>query len=320
MVNKAKPFSVIMLVLIASAAAVQAQQQSFDSAQTAINDAYRAILGAHDAGVETNQLIEQLNQAINLTAKAQKFAVTSPQQAEMLASQAQAVAENVTRQALECTQPGASLPVFPIVAVSVLLAVGVTIYALGPKILWKMWFTLKKGYRVKTSGSKSGSSGAYVTPEQVCAVLLGLTVVVACVCVSAVVFPRVQGEQFSELGVLGPNMKLGDYPSQLVASETANLYVYVGNQMGKPMFYTVMIKLGNNNTQTNPANATVIQQYQQIVGSNQTWTFPVSITLTQPGLNQRLIFELWTYNETTNHNQYHQRWGQVWLNVTAPAS
>ncbi len=90
--------------------------------------------------------------------------------------------------------------------------------------------------------------------------------------------------------------------------------------MGIPMYYTVMVKLGNNDTAVNPASITPIQQFSQVLPSNQTWTFPVNVTLTQPGLNQRIIFELWTYNQTLNQNQYDQRWSQLWLNVTAPAS
>jgi uncharacterized membrane protein len=149
---------------------------------------------------------------------------------------------------------------------------------------------------------------------------LGITIIVAFISVSGFLLPRSQGEQFSELGILGPNMKLGDYPSQIVASETVHLYTYVGNQMGTPMYYTVMIKLGNNDTTVNPAPITPIQQFSQVISNNQTWTFPVDITLTKPGVNQRIIFELWIYNQTINQNQYHDRWGQIWLNVTSPAT
>ncbi len=115
-------------------------------------------------------------------------------------------------------------------------------------------------------------------------------------------------------------MKLGDYPHQVVASDTVNLYCYVGNQMGSPIYYTIMVKLGNNDTAVNPAPIAPIQQFSQILPNNQTWTFPVNVTLTQPGLNQRIIFELYLYNQTLNQNQYQQTWGQIWLNVTAPAT
>ena len=33
-------------------------------------------------------------------------------------------------------------------------------------------------------------------------------------------------EPFSELGILGPNMKLGDYPREILSGENIDLYLY----------------------------------------------------------------------------------------------
>ena len=66
--------------------------------------------------------------------------------------------------------------------------------------------------------------------------------------------------------------------------------------------------------------ACAAQRFQQVLAVNQTWTYPVEVTMNEPGVNQRLIFELWIYNQTTSQFQYHERWGQIWLNVTAPAT
>ncbi|MDP2954272.1 MAG: DUF1616 domain-containing protein, partial [Chloroflexota bacterium] len=51
-------------------------------------------------------------------------------------------------------------------------------------------------------------------------------------------------EPFSELGVLGPNMKIGDYPRQLVVGQRFSLYIYVGNHEGSSQYYRVFAKLG----------------------------------------------------------------------------
>ena len=40
-------------------------------------------------------------------------------------------------------------------------------------------------------------------------------------------------EPFSELGILGPNMKLGDYPRMVYLGENIDLYLYIGNHEGK---------------------------------------------------------------------------------------
>ena len=49
-------------------------------------------------------------------------------------------------------------------------------------------------------------------------------------------------------------MQLGDYPSAIVASQSVTLYGYVGNQMGIPMYYDVMVKLGDNTTTIDPVS------------------------------------------------------------------
>jgi uncharacterized membrane protein len=196
--------------------------------------------------------------------------------------------------------------------------VGIIIFLLGPKALWKGWFKLRKNFKVKIGNSAKKNESVFLTAEQLCAIILAITIIVAFISVSGYLLPSNQGEKFSELGILGPNMQLGDYPSKIVASETISLYGYVGNQMGTPIYYTVMVKLGNNETQVNPSSLTAIQEYRQVIPSNGTWTFPINVKLTEAGLNQRLIFELWEYNQTTNQNQYHERWGQIWLNVTSP--
>ena len=201
------------------------------------------------------------------------------------------------------------MPIIAVGTAAALIAAGILVYVFGPKVLWRIWFNLRKNYRIKTKNPTANNKSLLITAEQLCAIVLGITIIIAFFSVSLIVLPKNQGEQFSELGVLGPNMKLGDYPSQVVASDTVNLYCYVGNQMGSPIYYTVMVKLGNNDTAVNPAPVASLQQFSQVLPNNQTWTFPVNVTLTQPGLNQRIIFELYLYNQTLNQNQYQKTMG-----------
>ena len=236
-------FSVLLIILVSAPVIVQAQQPSLNDAQNSVHNAYKAILDAYTAGADTNQLIEQLNQAINLTSQAQQLLNKDPQQADALASQAQAIAQNVTQQATTAQQSASNiLPIIAIATAAALIVAGIITYAFGPKVLWKIWFKLRKNYRIKSKNSTNKNKTLVITAEQLCAIVLGLTVIIAFFSVSGFLLPRSQGEQFSELGVLGPNMRLGDYPSQIVASETIHLYGYVGNQMGEPMYYTVMVK------------------------------------------------------------------------------
>jgi len=314
--------TIVLLIITITLGALNiafSQTSTVDQAQVATDNAYNAITEAYKAGADTTQLIEQLNQAINITQQAQL--TSDPQQAATLAAQAQAIAQNVTQQANEAANIAQnSIPIIPITAAATALVVGVAIFLLGPKALWKVWFKLRKNYKVKISNSTKKNESVFLTAEQLCAAVLAVTVLIAFISVSGFILPKTYGEQFSELGILGPNMKLGDYPSKVVASQTISLYGYVGNQMGYPMYYTVQVKLGDNNTQVNPTNLNAKQTYSQVLPSNGTWTFPISITMNQVGNNQRIIFELWAYNQTLNQNIYQQRWGQIWVNVTAPAT
>ncbi|MGD0996220.1 MAG: DUF1616 domain-containing protein [Candidatus Bathyarchaeia archaeon] len=312
----------ISILLLLLPVAITHAQTTTNDAQNSLHNAYNAIVSAYNAGVDTSKLIIQLNQAINLTSQAQAIISSNPQQAQSLNSQAQAIAQNVTTQAAQAKQSSSLMmaPVTAAVAAAALIVGGCLVYLYGPKFFWKTWLKLRKNNRVRAKNSPTKTKGLIVTWEQVCAVILGVTVIIALVATVPFFLPKSTSEKFSELGILGPNMQLGDYPTATVAGQPVNLYVYVGNQMGIPMYYGVMIKLGDNNTIVDPASVTPIQQFTSVVPDNGTWTFPVSVTLTQPGLNQRIIFELWIYNQTLNQMQYNQRWGQVWLNVTAPAS
>jgi hypothetical protein len=321
MVSKSTLVSVLLMFLaLAAPILVGAQISSLNAAENTINNAYQATLKAYNSGINTDQYIEQLNQALNLTSQAQRIAETDPQQAEILSNQAQFLAENVTQQANDAVQPvSLTLPIITAIIILGLIVGGVLIYVFGPRAIWRIWFNLRKNNHVKLGRSTGNDKTLIITAQQVCGAILAIIIVISVFSVYQTFFPQPNREQFSEFGILGSNMKLGDYPSQVVASDPVNLYVYVGNRMSVPMMYTVMVKLGDNTTTTDPVSAPAIQQYQQVLAINQTWIYPVNVTLTQPGENLRIIFELWYYNETQSQTQYLGLWGQIWLNVTAPA-
>lgn len=312
---------IVTVVLFSGAFAfVGAQVSVISDAENQTTQAYLAIVAADKAGGDVDGLIVQLNSAINLTAQAKELVISNPAQASDLADQARLIALNVTQNASVVEQ--SALSSFPVVEVGVAvgaLVLGVVVYFVGPRVFWRAWFRFRRNYLVAVKKVEGEAKSLVVTAEQVCAVILGVTVLVAFVSVSGFLLPVGQGERFSELGILGPNQMLGDYPSEVVAGEVVSLFGYVGNHMGEPVFYTVMVKLGDNETVVNPASIAAMQQYSQVVANNQSWTFPIDVTLSTVGVNQRLIFELWSYNQTVGQVYYQEIWGQVKLNVTAPA-
>lgn len=124
---------------------------------------------------------------------------------------------------------------------------------------------------------------------------------------------------FSELGILGPNMIIGGYPTSITQGGVVKLYCYVGNHEGAVAYYQVLVKLGNGATQvsnTTSANAPEIRSYSFVLADNRSSTFPVTLTMNATGTNLRLIFELWAYNVSTSEFSYAGLWDQLIINVT----
>lgn len=147
-------------------------------------------------------------------------------------------------------------------------------------------------------------------------------VVVTILCVFVAIEPIIpsNSEHFSELGILGPQQTIANYPNSLKSGEPFLLYGYIGNHEGMAEYYALYVKLGNNNTvvsNVTAASAPVISSYSYILGSGQNTTFPMNLSIGQNGTNLRMIFELWSFNKTRSSFSYTGLWNQLWINVTA---
>jgi uncharacterized membrane protein len=128
-------------------------------------------------------------------------------------------------------------------------------------------------------------------------------------------------EPFSELGLLGPDGKIGGYPKRVVAGSSFPLNIYVGNHEGRTAYYKVLVKLGGDSpvvNETNPLSAEPIMEVRAVLSHNTSQMIPLDITLYEPATRLRLVFEMWVFNETAGGFSYHGRWNQLWLNVTEP--
>lgn len=159
--------------------------------------------------------------------------------------------------------------------------------------------------------------------DEVKAVILAVIIVGGVFAISQAALSGRVIEPFSELGLLGPKMKIGDYPKIVLTNETINLYLYIGNHEGRVMYYIIYAKLGNRSTIINEnvsAAAPILAAYEAILPHGANTTIPVSLRITEPRTNARLIFEMWIYDREIGQFKYHGRWTQLWLNVTAPPS
>jgi uncharacterized membrane protein len=126
-------------------------------------------------------------------------------------------------------------------------------------------------------------------------------------------------EPFSELGLLGPEMKLGDYPRELLVGEGFDLFLYLGNHMGELSYYRVYAKLGDsglNVSDSVPYGGRVVEEYEYVLVDEANVTLPISMSLGEAGLNRRLVFELHRFEGDSF--VYDGIWIQLWLNVTSP--
>jgi uncharacterized membrane protein len=148
--------------------------------------------------------------------------------------------------------------------------------------------------------------------------------IIAIIGILLVVQPLYAGrtvEAFSELAILGPNQKIGDYPKDLQVGESFSLYLYVGNHEGQSQLYRVYAKLGDRTSiisENTSLAAEPLAHYDIILQNNQTWLEPITLQINTQGTNLRLTFELWTYSQEANDFRYYNRWNQLWLNVTRP--
>ena len=276
--------------------------------------AYEAILEVNRAGGDTSQLIDKLNEALSLIEKAEvKGDQSLLDEAERLIGEIIAASPELIEEGLRIRRWRTAIQM--VEAVTIIL-LGFLIYRHGPNLFWRLWIKLRGDYLIKRSGPSRNAS--MLVSGEVWAVITAIIIVGAVFALAQSLRAGRVVEPFSELGVLGPNMKIGDYPKTVVAGESFRLYLYIGNHMGKPMYYIILLKLGDRETPIDPAPLNPLKEMYIVLDDGENKTKPIDITLKEPGINKRLIFEMWIYNTTSRNITYHKRWCQLWINVTSP--
>lgn len=157
--------------------------------------------------------------------------------------------------------------------------------------------------------------------EQLTAVSVGIILVIALLNGSNYFLSNRNVEPFSELGILGPNQKIADYPTSVYAGQNFTLYLYVGNHEGHVMYYQVLVKVGDRSSVINE-NVSLASQpiasYSMVLLDNQTYLRPIVLSLPHSGTNERVVFELWDYQANMSGFVYHHIFNQMYVNVSAP--
>jgi len=297
-------------------------EETLSSTRNEIYEAFEALIEAYNSGGEVSGLVRRLNEALNLVSKAEKHLDGDPAEVTRLSSEAQRISHEVTFESQHVKEKGERrrrLETVVTIGSSLSLSFsGVLMYIFGPKLFWRTWVRLRRNCRVTVKSSHKKKVSSMLLSEAAKAFAFAMILMGAVLASSQLFFVGRVAEPFSELAVLDARMNIADYPKEVVAGESVRLNVYVGNHMGRPVEYIVMVKLGNNETSVNPAQVEPIMKFERVLLDNETWILPINTEMVEAGLNQRIIFELWMYNDLSNKVEYHQRWCQIWFNVTEP--
>jgi uncharacterized membrane protein len=171
---------------------------------------------------------------------------------------------------------------------------------------------------------------------------LSLIALLAIIAIMQPVISSYDNHGFSELAVLGSTqfmlpiricnqsqVELGNYPGNVTITDQACLFGYIENHEGYPVYYEFVVKLGNESTSisnTTATNAPIVFTNYVVVQNNQSLLFRIGtypyewgyglLSPSDQGMNQRLIFELWSYNMHDSAFVYTGIWNEIWLNVT----
>jgi len=161
-------------------------------------------------------------------------------------------------------------------------------------------------------------------------------------------------ERFSELWLLGPAHMAEDYPFNVTIGEDEQIFVGVGNHMGRSAYYIIYVKLRNqtqaapNSTISAPSPLAPLYEFRAVVADGETWEAPVAFSFIETsrvgdsfivkemsindvafrvdyssmwdsekvGFFYQLFFELWMYDDASSSFRYHNRFVGIWLNMT----
>ena len=170
----------------------------------------------------------------------------------------------------------------------------------------------------------------------------------------AIIIPVPEGQEFSELWILGPTHIMGDYPFNVSIGSNYHVFLGVGNQMGRLEYYLVKVKLRNQSESMPdsslgvPSELPATYEYQLFLRDNSTWETEFTFSLrdvsskgsvgristivingyafsidkvatqdeTDGGFYYELFFELWIYNATISDFQFHNRYAGFWVRIS----
>jgi uncharacterized membrane protein len=116
-------------------------------------------------------------------------------------------------------------------------------------------------------------------------------------------------ERFVAIYLLDSEKQAENFPKTVVLGEnsTFSLWVGVQNQNDTTKGFSVLVKVDDGKAPVDPSPAEPTQSFERTLLNEEVWEFPVTINIDQLG-SHRMIFELWSFNETKNTLEYSGNW------------
>ena len=254
-------------------------------------EAYRLIVQAASAGANVTSLADYFNAALG--------GAPLPPDFQTLAEQAIAEARRAYFLSLTLTAVGLAL----------VFAAAFFAYKYRKTLIGWLWLKIWGRGKLRRG---DGKPNTLLFDEEVSAVVVAIAVVAIALAAAYIISPGT-GEPFSAIGLLGPQGKIGGYPTAVKVGAPINLYIYVYNHMEAPAWFVVYVKVDNTTAQP-PLSSPPVLVMQRLLLNNESWIQPFTVSLNSTG-RWRIVAELWEYypNGTLS---YTGRFVQLWVNAT----
>jgi uncharacterized membrane protein len=148
--------------------------------------------------------------------------------------------------------------------------------------------------------------------------ILVALVIIGGLLVYLVFFTPIQTEPFAAIYLLDSEKQAENYPKTVILGEnsTFSLWVGVENQNDKTMDYSVAVKIDSGTAPVGSNKTECIETFNRTLLDGETWEFPVTISIDQLG-SHRILFELWSLDETKNEFTYTGSYVSLSVEATA---
>ena len=165
---------------------------------------------------------------------------------------------------------------------------------------------MEKKIKRTSQGTKSVSGNG--EEKTIIITILVALVIIGALLVYLVFFTPVETEPFSAIYLLDSEKQTENFPKTVVLGENSTFSLWVGvENQNETQGFSVRVKVDDGKSLVNPSPVEPTESFNRTLLNEELWEFPVTINIDRVGSN-RVIFELWFFDETENILKYTGSW------------